>query len=151
MLDSAHQNFEQRTFLGSFGRTLLREIFWGWSFLRCNQVHSKRLNLEIVWIPYWTCNAKVYLINHKRGSRGLLGPPLNSALKKKKQTNNRRKKEAPAQQQQQQQLKSTNNVCLLIVLKDNFSNDYLRSRRPLCSCKRRNASYKLLLAWWTTR
>ena len=85
-----------------------------------------------------------YLINHKGGG-GSPGPTPKSALEN--QTNKQQKKtKAPSQQQQQQQLKSTNNVCLLKVLKDSFSNDYLRSIRPLCSCKRRNASYKLLLA-----
>ena len=72
---------------------------------------------------------------------GPTGPTPKSALEEtSKQT------KAPSQQQQQQQLKSTNNVYLLKVVKDNLSNDYFRSMTPLCSCKRRNTSYKLLLA-----
>ena len=58
--DSAHQDCELCTFLGSFGRMLLRENFWDWSSLRCNLVHSGHLNLASAWIPYWTCNAELF-------------------------------------------------------------------------------------------
>ena len=54
-------------FLGSFGRTLLRENFWDLSSLRCNLVHSGCLNLANAWIPYWTCIMLKYLINHRCG------------------------------------------------------------------------------------
>ena len=53
------------------GRMLLRENFWDWSSLRCNLVHSGRLNLANAWIPYWTCNAKIF----NKPQKGGPGPP----------------------------------------------------------------------------
>ena len=50
---------------------LLRENFWDWSSLRCNLVHSGRLNLANGWIPCYKCNAKIF----NKPQRG--GPPLN--------------------------------------------------------------------------
>ena len=51
---------EPTLFLGSFGRMLPRENFWDWSSLRCDLVHSERLNLATARIPYWTCNAEIF-------------------------------------------------------------------------------------------
>ena len=39
---------------------LLRENFLDWSSLRCNLVHSGRLNLANAWFSYLTCNAEIF-------------------------------------------------------------------------------------------
>ena len=78
--DRAHQDCERRTFLGSFGCTLLRENVCDWSSLRCNLVHSGRLNLANAWNPYWTCNAEIFNKPQKRGPGPPCGPPLNLPL-----------------------------------------------------------------------
>ena len=69
--DSAHQDCERRTFLGSFRPTLLPEKICDLSSLRCNPVHSGRLNLANAWIPYRTCNAEIFNKPQKRRP----GPP----------------------------------------------------------------------------
>ena len=56
----AHLESKRRTFQGSFGHMILWESFWDWNSLRCDLVHSGRLNLANVWIPYWTCNADIF-------------------------------------------------------------------------------------------
>ena len=57
----------------------LQENFWDWSSLRCNLVHSGRLELANAWIPYWTCNAEI-LNKTQKGGQGRVGPPLNPPL-----------------------------------------------------------------------
>ena len=57
----------------------LQENVWDWSSLRCNLVHSGRLELANAWIPYWTCNAEI-LNKTQKGGRGRVGPPLNPPL-----------------------------------------------------------------------
>ena len=57
-----------RTLTAHFCR---REHFWDWSSLRCNVVHSGRLNLANTWIRYWTCNAEIF----NKPQKGVPGPP----------------------------------------------------------------------------
>ena len=47
-------------------------------FLRCNLVHSGRLNLANAWIPYWTCNAEIF--NKPQKGAGPPRPTPKSAL-----------------------------------------------------------------------
>ena len=57
---------------------LLQGNFWDWSSLRCNLVHSGRLNLANAWIPYWKCNAEIFNKPQKVGGRAR--PTPKSAL-----------------------------------------------------------------------